>query len=34
MRTKERLIVTVDSKLIEEANQAIAEGRVSSLEGK
>ena len=33
MRTKERLTVTVDSKLIEAANQAVAEGRATSLSG-
>jgi Arc/MetJ-type ribon-helix-helix transcriptional regulator len=33
MRTKERLTVTVDSELIEAANQAVAEGRVASLSG-
>ena len=33
MRNKERLTVTVDSELIEAANQAVAEGRVASLSG-
>src|SRR5438034_9912073 len=33
MRNKERLTVTVDSELIEAANQAVAEGRVGSLSG-
>ena len=33
MRSKERLTVTVDSELIEAANQAVAEGRVASLSG-
>ena len=33
MRNKERLTVTVDSDLIEAANQAVAEGRVASLSG-
>jgi hypothetical protein len=33
MRTKERLTVTVDSELIEAANQAVAEGQVTSLSG-
>ena len=33
MRNKERLTVTVDSELIEAANQAIAEKRVASLSG-
>ena len=33
MRNKERLTVTVDPELIEAANQAVAEGRVSSLSG-
>ena len=33
MRSKERLTVTVDSELIEAANQAVAEGRVGSLSG-
>jgi hypothetical protein len=33
MRTKERLTVTVDSELIEAANQAVAGGRVASLSG-
>jgi len=31
--SKERLTVTVDSELIEAANQAVTEGRVSSLSG-
>jgi Arc/MetJ-type ribon-helix-helix transcriptional regulator len=31
--SKERLTVTVDSHLIEAANQAVAEGRVASLSG-
>ena len=33
MSNKERLTVTVDSELIEAANQAVAEGRVASLSG-
>ena len=33
MRNKERLTVTVDSELIEAANQAVADGRVGSLSG-
>lgn len=33
MRNKERLTVTVDSELIEAANEAIEEGRVASLSG-
>lgn len=33
MRNKERLTVTVDSELIEAANQAVAEGRAGSLSG-
>ena len=33
MRSKGRLTVTVDSELIEAANQAVAEGRVASLSG-
>ena len=33
MRNKVRLTVTVDSELIEAANQAVAEGRVASLSG-
>ena len=31
--SKERLTVTVDSELVEAANQAVAEGRVASLSG-
>lgn len=31
--SKERLTVTVDSELVEAANQAVAEGRVVSLSG-
>jgi hypothetical protein len=31
--SKERLTVTVDSELIEAANQAVTEGRVASLSG-
>jgi hypothetical protein len=31
--SKERLTVTVDSELIEAANEAVAEGRVASLSG-
>jgi hypothetical protein len=31
--SKERLTVTVDSQLVEAANQAVAEGRVASLSG-
>jgi Arc/MetJ-type ribon-helix-helix transcriptional regulator len=30
---KERITVTIDSELIEAANEAVAEGRVSSLSG-
>ena len=33
MRSKERMTVTVDSELIEAANQAVSEGRVASLSG-
>ena len=33
MRSKERLTVTIDSELIEAANHAVAEGRVTSLSG-
>ena len=33
MRNKERLTVTIDSELIEAANQAVTEGRVGSLSG-
>src|SRR5215510_4840364 len=33
MRNKERLTVTVDSELIEAANTAVEEGRVTSLSG-
>jgi hypothetical protein len=33
MSVKERMTVTVDAELIEAANRAIAEGRVSSLSG-
>ena len=33
MRSKERLTVTVDSELIEAANQPVSEGRVASLSG-
>jgi len=33
MRNKERLTVTVDSELIEAANEAVEEGRVASLSG-
>ena len=33
MPHKERLTVTVDSELIEAANEAVAEGRASSLSG-
>ena len=31
--SKERLTVTVDSELVEAANQAVADGRVASLSG-
>lgn len=31
--SKERLTVTVDSELLQAANQAVAEGRVASLSG-
>ena len=33
MRSKERLTVTVDTGLIEAANEAVAKGRVASLSG-